>query len=76
MEVCSINAYQTKVYARTSRKRYEGFIITLNTFLCALHIALDKNSALEGACDVIVIFVRNGHGDLSSNPERSRLHFT
>ena len=29
-----------------------------------------------GARGVMVIVVRNGHGDTSSNPGRDRLHFT
>ena len=29
-----------------------------------------------GARGVMVIIIGNGHGDLSSNPGRDRLHFT
>ena len=31
---------------------------------------------LGGACGVMVIAVRNGHGETSSNPRRGWLHFT
>ena len=35
-----------------------------------------NNNKDEGARDVMVIVVGNGHGDTSSNPGRDRLHFT
>ena len=38
--------------------------------------AFSCNNSLEGARGVMVIVVRNGHGDTSSNPGRDWLHFT